>query len=115
MGMLLGALFAKIEAALAAMPMILMPMIILGGLLVNLSTVPWYFAWIKSINPVKRAFVALSRNEFGSDDAGRKLLERYAIDKEPEIWHEVGVLGITYGILTVLAFLALVRAAWKRK
>ena len=115
MGMFLGGLFSRIEAALAAMPMILMPMIVFGGLLVNLSTVPIYFRWIKHISPVKRAFVALSRNEFEHDEIGRKALERYSLDKEPSLWHEVWILSIMYAILIILAFISLFKAAKTRK
>lgn len=114
-GILLGGLFVKIETALAAMPMILLPLMIFSGLLVNLANVPWYFIWLKHLSPVKRAFVALAKNEFSGSPIGEQALQRYSIDKEPSIGAELSVLSAMYVVLLIFAFLGLFRIAHMRK
>ena len=99
LGMLLGESSTRIETALAVMPMLLMPLMIFGGLLVNLGAVPWYFRWLKYLSPVKRAFVALAKNEFTGDAMGEEAMRRYSIDQEPSIWSELAVLACMYVLL----------------
>ena len=115
LGMLLGGVFSRIETALAVMPMILMPLMIFGGLLVNLGAVPWYFRWLKYLSPVKRAFVALAKNEFSGDKMGEEAMRRYGIDQEPPVWSELTVLATMYVFLLFIAFAGLLRIARMRK
>lgn len=115
LGILLAGLFVKIETALAAMPMIMLPLMIFGGLLVNLANVPWYFIWLKHLSPVKRAFVALAKNEFSGSPLGEQALQRYSIDKEPSIGVELSILAVMYAVLLIFAFLGLFRIAHMRK
>ena len=115
LGMLLGGVFSRIETALAIMPMVLLPLMIFGGLLVNLGTVPWYFRWLKYLSPVKRAFVALAKNEFSGDRMGEEALRRFGIDQEPSIWSELTVLACMYVLLLLAAFAGLLRIARMRK
>lgn len=115
LGMLLGGVFTRIETALAVMPMIMMPLMIFGGFLVNLGAIPWYFRWLKYISPIKRAFVALAKNEFTGDKMGEEAMRRYSIDQEPSIWSELTVLACMYVILLSIAFAGLLRIARMRK
>ena len=115
LGMLLAGIFSKMDNASAIVPMILFPLTAFGGLLINLSTVPWYFEWIKELSPIKHAFVALVKNEFSGDWMRGVALRKYHIVQEPSTWNELTFLACMYVILLLLTFASLLRIAKKHK
>lgn len=120
-GLLLGSAFAKMEMALAVMPMIMLPFMIFGGVLVNLKNIPKIFTPFRYMSPIKHAFVVLTKNDltdyvFGdctppSMCTGNSALKQFSIDEEPEIWVELAILGISLLFLYICAYLALYRVS----
>ena len=121
LGIFLGACFEKIDTALTAMPMLLLPLMIFGGILVNLKNVPWPFLPIKWISPVKHAFVALTKNDLtgyifpnctpAHACTGNTALESFGINEEPSIAAEVLIMFVTCLVLYAAGYLALWRIA----
>lgn len=51
--MLIGCTFKSKEVAMQVMPLAILPIMIFGGLFVNLETIPVVFHWIQYISPIK--------------------------------------------------------------
>ena len=115
LGMFLGGVFLRTETALVTIPMILLPLVVFGGLLVNLGAVPWYLDWLKHLSPTKRAFVALAKNELTGDKMGEEAMRRYGIDQEPPVGSELTVLVRMCVLLLLATFASLLRIAKMRK
>ncbi|KAJ3117086.1 ATP-binding cassette sub- G member 1 [Phlyctochytrium bullatum] len=64
LGIAIACIFESLETALAAAPLLLMPLMLFSGLFVNNGSIPVYFDWIKYISPMKYAFEGLYKNEF---------------------------------------------------
>ena len=64
LGLMMGCLFADPTAALAAVSALVIPLIILCGFFVDLSSVPAWFSWLQYISPFKYGFELLTVNEF---------------------------------------------------
>ena len=125
MGTLAASAFKTVEIALVILPLLLIPMMIFSGLMVNNDTVPVYFAWIKHIAPTKYAYAAAMLNEFSGldivdknstvlldgDESGKKYGDRYldrmAMSGKLGLWGNVVALTISYFILMSLAYLSL--------
>ncbi|KAI8851750.1 ABC-2 type transporter-domain-containing protein [Chytridium lagenaria] len=63
LGIAIACIFESLETALAAAPLMLMPLMLFSGLFVNNGSIPVYFDWIKYISPMKYAFEGLYKNE----------------------------------------------------
>lgn len=55
-GQFLSVLFNRPETAVAASPIIMLPLIVLGGFLVNSGTTAAWIAWLQYISPVRYGF-----------------------------------------------------------
>ena len=64
LGIFITSLFQNLPAALAVVPIILLPFMLFCGYLINYDSIPGYFWWIQWINPLKYAFTAMVKNEF---------------------------------------------------
>jgi ATP-binding cassette subfamily G (WHITE) protein 1 len=62
LGIFFASLFPQLTIALAVTPMVLLPLMIFAGLLVNSGSIPAYFDWIKWLSPIKYGFEALIKN-----------------------------------------------------
>ena len=64
LGLMMGCLFEDATAALAAVSALVIPLIILCGFFVDLSTVPGWFSWLQYLSPFKYGFELMTVNEF---------------------------------------------------
>lgn len=64
LGMLEGCLFPDIASVLLVAPVIVITMILMCGYMVNLDSIPSYFAWAPHASPLKYSFGLLVQNEF---------------------------------------------------
>ncbi|CAM9147551.1 unnamed protein product [Ectocarpus fasciculatus] len=60
LGYVVSALAKSVDVALALGPMILMPFIIFGGLLINLSEIPVYFVWYSIFSFIQYGYKGIS-------------------------------------------------------
>ncbi|CAM9650413.1 unnamed protein product [Scytosiphon promiscuus] len=60
LGYIVSALAKSVDVALALGPMILMPLIIFGGLLINLSDIPNYFLWYSILSFIQYGYKGIS-------------------------------------------------------
>ena len=60
----MGCAISEPTAALAATPAITIPLMLLAGFFVDLSTLPTWFSWLAYLSPFKYGFEMLSVNEF---------------------------------------------------
>eukprot|EP00123_Amoebidium_parasiticum_P014061 comp22305_c0_seq1/m.33111 comp22305_c0_seq1/g.33111 ORF comp22305_c0_seq1/g.33111 comp22305_c0_seq1/m.33111 type:complete len:668 (-) comp22305_c0_seq1:89-2092(-) len=64
LGILAASTFPSIQAAMAVLPMAIMPLMLFSGFYVQSNSVPVYFTWIQWLSPIKYSFQALALNEF---------------------------------------------------
>ncbi|KAJ3086462.1 ATP-binding cassette sub- G member 1, partial [Quaeritorhiza haematococci] len=64
MGIFLASVTPSLPMALSMTPIILMPLMLFSGLLVNQDNIPAYFNWIKYISPMKYGFEGAFKNEY---------------------------------------------------
>ena len=117
MGTLAASIFKTIEVALAVLPLLLIPMMIFSGLMINNQNIPWYFKWIRYISPTQYAFTAAMKNEFNDLVVknssglviinGEFVLKKMAMDKDLGLWGNVVALTISYVVLLSASYLAL--------
>lgn len=115
-GTLAATVFNSVEIALVILPLLLIPMMVFSGLMVNLQTVKAYFAWIPVISPTKYAYNAVMKNEFEGlvqvDDSGARLpgdlfLRERGMDGGLSVWENAIVLAAAYVCLLTFSYVAL--------
>jgi len=127
-----------LDQALILMPMITLPLALLGGFFLNPSNTPAWLIWLQYLSPFYWAFQGLVKNEFegqritceegekveasGVDGGGRRkcpisdvedLLENLDL-KDVTIWRTVVVLVSYYVFLKMLAYVILWWVARRR-
>jgi ABC-type multidrug transport system ATPase subunit/ABC-type multidrug transport system permease subunit len=124
MGTLAASAFKTVEIALVILPLLLIPMMLFSGLMINSDHIPWYFVWFKYIAPTQYAFTAAMKNQFtdfvvvdndkmGFDGKplviinGNSYLKLMAMDGGLGLWGNVAALAISYFVLMALAYLSL--------
>jgi len=55
-GLIISVLIPKLEVAMALLPIIIIPLMVLGGFFVNSNNVPNYLIWIEYISMFKYSF-----------------------------------------------------------
>lgn len=63
-GVCFACMFSSLPIALAATPLILLPLMIFSGFFVNLEQIPIYFRWIQWLSPMKYGLEAVITNEY---------------------------------------------------
>ena len=66
-GMLFGVLCKTGNAAANLLPMVLIPILIFGGLVVNINTVPAYISWLQYLSPLRHSFLIMFQDQMTSD------------------------------------------------
>ena len=69
-GYFVSSIFSSAETAVGAVPMIILPMMLVGGFTSNVGTFPDWIMWFQYISPVRYGMEALVINEFGSREYG---------------------------------------------
>jgi ATP-binding cassette subfamily G (WHITE) protein 1 len=62
-GFMMASLFSKAEMALTITPLVMFPLLIFGGYVVNLKDASEWMAWVQWFSPVRYGLEALLRNE----------------------------------------------------
>lgn len=125
LGILAGSLFKDLNVGMAILMVILMPMMLFTGFLVNNASVHRSVRWLQYLSPTKYTFSALMQNEFAGltfkncDPAsprnainqcrGEHVLEAMSISGGLSIFENHLVVVCTYLLLLSLAYLALFR------
>ncbi len=119
LGICIACIFTSLPVALAVAPLVLDPLILFSGLLLNQGAIPAYVDWIKYITPMKWGFSALAINEYdglvlysdsGSPRYGSEIIRELSLDESyMTISSAAAVLGSMVIILMGLAYLALYR------
>ena len=67
LGLLVGCLFARGEFAVQVLPAVLIPIMIYGGLTVNLNELPSYSYWIQYVSPIRHGYSIIMEDLLGTD------------------------------------------------
>ncbi|KAJ2617517.1 hypothetical protein H4S08_000265 [Coemansia sp. RSA 1365] len=116
-GLLLASLFRNMATILAALPVMFLPFLLFGGLLVNTGNSTVWLRWLQWVSPIKYGYTAMMKNQFGG----------YVVDGVPigdSYLEEVNlgpmsigvniIMVIVIGLLAwVAAYLALLRLTFK--
>jgi ATP-binding cassette subfamily G (WHITE) protein 1 len=115
--------FPTLDIALAMTPLIVLPLMVFGGLFVNLGGLPAWISWFKWLSPIKYGFVAFMRSEFdglvlpkGCDPtvtkciSGDQVLEQFGIDDQGGIAINILALVVWFIVGWMLAYLGLTAA-----
>jgi len=110
-GLWAASTFSELESALVALPLLLLPFIIFGGLFANTSSLPIWIRWLQWASPLKYAYTALMQNEFNGVTfncppnavVGGPQCPQATGDAVVETYNAV-TGGIPFNMLIVLAF-----------
>lgn len=67
MGSLVGIVFSTSEHAIQILPLIIIPLVLFGGLIVNLKTIPEYSSWAQYISPIRHTYSSLILDQLSSN------------------------------------------------
>jgi ABC-type multidrug transport system permease subunit len=67
MGLIIGVLCKSEQFAVQIVPLILIPMVLFGGLAINLNSIPEYAGWIQYINPIRYGYNALLNSQLKTE------------------------------------------------
>ena len=65
-GMFFGVLCKDATAAANLLPMVLIPILIFGGLAVNINTIPAYVSWLQYLSPLRHSFLIIFQDQMSS-------------------------------------------------
>ncbi|KAJ2452359.1 hypothetical protein EV183_002989 [Coemansia sp. RSA 2336] len=106
-GLFLGSLFSDMSTILAALPVLFLPFLLFGGLLVNTGNSTVWLRWLQWVSPIKYGYTAMMKNQFTG----------YVVDGQPigdAYLEEVNLgsfsVGVNIVFVLVLAFIAWVAA-----
>jgi len=121
LGLVFATVFPSLPVALAASPMVLLPLMLFSGYFLNSNTIPPYFDWLQYLSPIKYGFRALCRNEFPGLEfttdmgtvTGQDVLEQLNFVEESSLGGDLGcIVALAVGFIA-LAYFALWRSARK--
>eukprot|EP00455_Lapot_gusevi_P047435 TRINITY_DN6411_c0_g1_i2.p1 TRINITY_DN6411_c0_g1~~TRINITY_DN6411_c0_g1_i2.p1 ORF type:complete len:402 (-),score=109.31 TRINITY_DN6411_c0_g1_i2:48-1253(-) len=133
-GVFCACFFENLSVALAVVPVLLLPLMLFSGFLINSASIPRYFIWLQYISPMKYGFTALSKNEFDGltlrcnpdqlvkangavlcpITTGQQVISLLSLDSEGSIGLNILLLFIIYTTLMTMAYLALYRVTRKK-
>jgi ABC-type multidrug transport system permease subunit len=66
-GMCVGVLFSTGEVAIQLLPLIMIPILLYGGLVVNLNDIPEYNRWLQYLSPIRHGYSSVMINQLHTD------------------------------------------------
>ena len=66
MGTFVGIAFSKSEHAVQILPIIIIPFVIFGGLVVNVNDVPAYANWMQYFSPIRHAYSSIVMDQLST-------------------------------------------------
>ena len=67
MGIFIGAMFTTPEMAIQILPLIVIPVVMFGGLSVNLNDIPEFSRWIQYLSVIRHGYSVLMLNLLSTD------------------------------------------------
>ncbi|TPX40845.1 hypothetical protein SeMB42_g05847, partial [Synchytrium endobioticum] len=124
MGIFFACIFPSLPVALAATPVILMPLMLFSGLFANLDTIPVWLRWIQYISPIKYGFEGMVKNEYTGIQLycqgplpvdGKVCIAEQGMDDGLEIWACALILIAMVVVLLGFAYASLQRLISSKK
>lgn len=117
-GTFISAIFDDVAMALAALPLVLLPILLFSGLFVNSGNFPSWLSWLQWGSPVRYAFSGLLRNQFSNytfnncpgtlaECSGQRAIEQLGFAEDLPIGATIAILGGIYLILVIGGYLIL--------
>ena len=66
-GMFFGVLCRDDRTASNLLPMVILPIMMFGGLVVNLADIPNYISWLQYLSPMRHSVMILVQDQMSSD------------------------------------------------
>jgi ABC-type multidrug transport system permease subunit len=63
MGIITGIAIKDQHLAINSAPIVIIPLVLYGGLIVNLKTLPWYSGWIQYFTPLQYSYNAIVQSQ----------------------------------------------------
>lgn len=117
LGLFAACLFNDVSVALALSILFILPVMIFGGLFLNVNTVPAFLRWLQWISPMKYAYTALLMNQYEGWDApgAQAYYQGIGVSNGFSMWGNIILLALIFLAGLVLAFLALARNVRKNE
>lgn len=107
-GTLVASIFEDLTIALAVLPIILLPLILYSGFLLNGSTLPGYLLWIRYISPTQYAVTGLFENQFsGNTLLDKQALAAFSLQNALPSGVNVVFMCVIYVTLVILSYIVL--------
>lgn len=116
LGTLIASIFVDLQVALAVLPVILLPLVLYSGFLLNGASVPRYLTWIRFLSPTQYALTALFKTQFSSSPPERST-ESSSIDRQAlanfnmqdtlSLSMSIWMMVIIYLVCTMVSYLVL--------
>lgn len=65
-GSLVGIVFSTSEHAVQILPVIIIPLVLFGGLVVNLNSIPNYANWFQYFSPIRHVYSGIMIDQMGT-------------------------------------------------
>ncbi|KAJ3336599.1 hypothetical protein HDU91_001727, partial [Kappamyces sp. JEL0680] len=111
MGLLIGAAVPNVTVGQIVTPMIMIVMMLFGGLLLNLDSIPVFIRWLQYLSLIAYTYKGLAQNEFNSGlvfnclkgeqcfSTGEKVVEGFSLG-DPSMWNSLFInMGLGAGFL----------------
>jgi len=95
----MSVIIPKLDLAMALFPILVIPLMVLGGFFVNTNNIPKYLIWIEYISMFKYSFQAAALNEFDTinyDSGTTNPLEELGIS-ESLVVNFIALIGLGIG------------------
>jgi ABC-type multidrug transport system permease subunit len=80
-GICAGILCKQASFAIQASPLIVMPLVVFGGLVVNLKTIPAYSSWFQYITPIRYGYNVLITSQLDTDQMQHLIQYKFIREK----------------------------------
>lgn len=107
-----GVLNKNSEQAINLLPLVVIPLIIFGGLVINIHDIPVYVRWVSYLTPLRHSFVIVFQDQLQTSNMaiydGLDLPNKYGLDGDPLVALAcLGGLAFTYLLSALLLLICL--------
>lgn len=86
-GLMFGVLNKNSEQAITLMPLVVIPLIVFGGLVVNIHDIPMFVRWISYLTPLRHSFLIVFQDQLKTENmiiySDLNLPDKYGLDGDP--------------------------------
>lgn len=109
-GSLIGIVFSSPEKAVQVVPALIVPIIMFGGLFVNLKTIAPYSSWAQYLSPMRYTYSAIVLDQLSSERM-HNVIQYEEVQEfmgiNGEYWHNVLLLSLLVLSCSILSLLLL--------